>query len=154
MSIGPDRAKLRTYLAGNKHGPTDDAGANWVLSGDLLADTATAMRKGAEKVRDGNGTSDGLSGETAKAVLAAFATSATSMQEKGTKIRTAGEALQATAEVMRKAEEAEAKMAVLEQPDAYTPPSHSPGYQPTSKEITAEGVKRSTANDKLSLIHI
>ena len=166
MSIGPERAKLRQYLQGARHDATSDAGLNWFSSGEFLDTVSQAMIAGAKTAAGDKTSGKGLSGVTAKAVLEAFQVSAESMQEKSAKIQAAGTALQETAEVMRKAEEAEAKMAVLEEPAAYTPPTYSPGYTPTSEQITAEGDKRAAANAKmdtynaqkaeqeLSLIHI
>ena len=132
MSIGPERARLRQYLQGatprcHRRRRAQLAHQRRDARHRRRRDDARASTK----VRGGeDGDGSGLSGATADAVLAAFETSATSMQEKAVKIRAAGEALQETAEVMRQAEEAEAKMAVLEQPPAYSPPTYSPGAPP------------------------
>jgi hypothetical protein len=146
MAHGPERARLISYLQGAKHESTDAAGDNWVFSGKLLEQTATAIRMGAKKVRDGDGDEDGLSGVTAQAVLDAFTASAESMQEKGVRVQAAGEALKDTAKVIKHAQQAEKNMTELQEPAAYTPPTYSPGYQPTPEEITTEGNKRQAAN--------
>ena len=86
MTDGPERARLRSYLSGAKFDATDAAGKNWRLCGQVLEETANALRKGATKVREGDGKNGGLSGVTADAVLAAFQASAESMQEKGTRL--------------------------------------------------------------------
>lgn len=150
MTLGPERARLRQYLSGAKHEATDAAGENWRTCGILLQDTARAIRDGAKKVRDGDGTDDGLSGVTAQAVLDAFHASATSMQDKGTRLVAAGEVLNDAARVMRNAQTAEAGMTDLQQPAAYSPPSYSPGYTPTPQEIQAEGDKRQAANQQMA----
>jgi hypothetical protein len=150
MTHGPERARLRQYLSGAKHEATDSAGENWRTCGILLQDTARAIRDGAKKVRDGDGTDDGLSGVTAQAVLDAFHASATSMQDKGTRLVAAGDVLTDAARVMRNAQAAEAGMADLQQPEAYTPPNYSPGYTPTAEQIKAEGDKRQDANQKMA----
>ncbi|HEV2797759.1 MAG TPA: hypothetical protein VGV65_09075, partial [Nocardioides sp.] len=150
MSIGPERARLRQYLQGARHEATDGAGSNWSTSADVLGMTADAMKEGMAKVREGNGTDGGLGGVTALAILDAFQVSAESMKDKSVKIIAAGEALRETADVIRKAEDAEAKMAVLEQPPAYSPPTYSHGYVPTPDEIKAEGDKQSAANARMT----
>ena len=148
MTDGPERARLRSYLSGAKHEATDAAGQNWRSCGQILEETAAALRKGATKVSEGDGKKGGLSGVTADAVLAAFQASAESMQEKGTRLVTAGDTLRDTALVMGNARAAEAGMADLNQPAAYTPPTHNPGYTPTPEEIQAEGNKRQAANQE------
>jgi hypothetical protein len=129
MTDGPERARLRSYLSGAKFDATDAAGKNWRLCGQVLEETANALRKGATKVREGDGKNGGLSGVTADAVLAAFQASAESMQEKGTRLVTAGETLRDTALVMGNAQAAEAGMADLNQPAPYTPPT-TPATRP------------------------
>lgn len=150
MTHGAERERLRSYLAGARHEATLEAGTNWVQSGELLKATAEAIRKGAETARDGNGTDRGFSGVTAQAILDALTTSAASMEEKSAKVVVAGQALVDTAEAVSKAEAAEAAMTDLEQPPAYTPPTYSPGYQPTPEQISAEGNKREDAQQKMA----
>ena len=72
MTDGPERARLRSYLSGAKVEATDAAGTNWRSCGQILEETAAALRMGALRVRDGDGKRGGLSGVTAEAVLAAF----------------------------------------------------------------------------------
>ena len=73
MTDGPERARLRTYLTGAKDEASDLAGDNWRLCGDILKDTAFALRRGAKQIRDGegDGADGGLSGMMADALLAA-----------------------------------------------------------------------------------
>jgi len=148
MTDGPERARLRSYLSGAKVEATDAAGNNWRSCGQILEETAAALRMGALRVRDGDGKQGGLSGVTAEAVLAAFQASAESMQEKGTRLVTAGDTLRDTSQVMSRAQAAEAAMADLDQPPAYTPPTRDAGYTPTPEDIQAEATKRQAAHQE------
>ena len=64
MTDGAERARLRTYLTGAQAETSDLAGENWRQCGKILAETAEALRKGATKIRDGEGDGQdgGLSG--------------------------------------------------------------------------------------------
>lgn len=152
MTDGPERARLRTYLTGAKDEASDAAGDNWRFCGIVLQDTAEALRRGARKIREGEGDGQegGLSGMMADALLAAFEASSTSMEEKGTRLVGGGDALKDTARVMANARTAEAGMADLQQPPAYTPPTPVPGVQPTPQEIHAEAGKRQAANQEMA----
>ena len=55
MTDGVERARLRTYLTGAQAETSDLAGENWRKCGNILAETAEALRKGATKIRDGEG---------------------------------------------------------------------------------------------------
>jgi hypothetical protein len=152
MTDGPERARLRTYLTGAKDEASDLAGENWRQCGSILADTAEALRRGARQIRDGEGEGQdgGLSGMMADALLAAFEASSSSMEEKGTRLVAGGAALKDTARVMRNAKTAEAGMADLQQPPAYTAPTPMPGLPPTPEEIQAEATKRQAANQEMA----
>jgi hypothetical protein len=152
MTDGVERARLRTYLTGAQHEATDVAGDNWRFCGTVLADTAYALRRGATQIRDGEGEGQdgGLSGMMADALLAAFEASSTSMEDKGTRLVGGGDALKDTARVMSNAKTAEAGMADLQQPPAYTAPTPVPGVQPTPQEIQAEANKRQAANQEMA----
>ena len=152
MTDGVERARLRTYLTGAQAETSDLAGENWRQCGDILAETAEALRKGATKIRDGEGDGQdgGLSGMMADALLAAFEDSSSSMEEKGTRLVGGGDALKDAARVMSNAKTAEAGMADLQQPPAYTAPTPLPGLPPTPKEIQAEANKRHAANQEMS----
>ncbi len=118
----------------------------------ILAETAEALRKGATQIRDGEGDGQdgGLSGMMADALLAAFEDSSSSMEEKGTRLVGGGDALKDAARVMSNAKTAEAGMADLQQPPAYTAPTPLPGVPPTPKEIQAEATKRHAANQEMA----
>ena len=148
MTDGVERARLRTYLTGAQAETSDLAGENWRQCGKILADTAEALRKGATQIRDGEGDGQdgGLSGMMADALLAAFEDSSSSMEEKGTRLVGGGDALKDAARVMSNAKTAEAGMADLKQPPAYTAPTPLPGLPPTPEEIQAEAGKRHAAN--------
>ena len=96
MAGQPERARLRSYLQGNNHSGLDAAGANWEQGAWLLQQTAQAISQGARTVRDGDGHNDGLGGETAQALLAAFVASSASMQDKSSKMQAASSALRST----------------------------------------------------------
>ncbi|NUS42018.1 MAG: hypothetical protein HOP97_10380, partial [Terrabacter sp.] len=152
MTDGVERARLRTYLTGAQHEASDIAGDNWMFCGGVLSDTAEALRKGAAKIRDGEGDGQdgGLSGMMADALLAAFEASSASMEDKGTRIVGGGNALKDAARVMSNAKTAEAGMADLQQPPAYTAPTPLPGVPQTPKEIQAEANKRQAANQEMA----
>ena len=152
MTDGVERARLRTYLTGAQAETSDLAGENWRKCGNILAETAEALRKGATKIRDGEGDGQdgGLSGMMADALLAAFEDSSSSMEEKGTRLVGGGDALKDAARVMSNAKTAEAGMADLQQPPAYTAPTPLPGLPPTPKEIQAEANKRHAANQEMA----
>lgn len=152
MTDGVERARLRTYLTGAQAETSDLAGDNWRHCGYILAETAEALRKGATQIRDGEGDGQdgGLSGMMADALLAAFEDSSSSMEEKGTRLVGGGDALKDAARVMSNAKTAEAGMADLQQPPAYTAPTPLPGLPPTPKEIQAEANKRHAANQEMS----
>lgn len=152
MTDGPERARLRTYLTGAKDEASDLAGDNWRFCGDILKDTASALRRGAKQIRDGegDGAEGGLSGMMADALLSAFEASSASMEDKGTRLVAGGDALRDTAQVMRQAKAAEASMADLNQPPAYKAPTPSPGAPPTPEEIHAEAGKRQAANQEMA----
>ncbi|MGF9755314.1 hypothetical protein AAII07_08935 [Microvirga sp. 0TCS3.31] len=152
MTDGVERARLRTYLTGAQAETSDLAGENWRKCGNILAETAEALRKGAAQIRDGEGDGQdgGLSGMMADALLAAFEDSSSSMEEKGTRLVGGGDALKDAARVMSNAKTAEAGMADLQQPPAYTAPTPLPGVPPTPKEIQAEATKRQAANQEMA----
>ena len=152
MTDGVERARLRTYLTGAQAETSDLAGENWRQCGKILADTAEALRKGATQIRDGEGDGQdgGLSGMMADALLAAFEDSSSSMEEKGTRLVGGGDALKDAARVMSNAKTAEAGMADLQQPPAYTAPTPLPGVPQTPQEIQAEANKRHSANQEMA----
>ena len=55
MTDGPERARLRTYLTGARDEASDLAGENWRSCGNVLKETALALRRGSTKIRDGEG---------------------------------------------------------------------------------------------------
>jgi hypothetical protein len=152
MTDGPERARLRTYLTGAKDEASDLAGDNWRYCGNILKETAFALRLGATKIRDGEGDGQegGLSGMMADTLLAAFEASSASMEDKGTRLIGGGDALKDTARVIANAKTAEAGMADLQQPPAYTAPTPVPGVPFTPEEIKAEATKRQAANQEMA----
>ena len=118
--------------------------------GKILAETAEALRKGATKIRDGEGDGQdgGLSGHRRPTPCGGLRGLPSSMEEKGTRLVGGGDALKDAARVMSNTKTRRGQHGRPAAAAGLQGADPAPGVPPTPKEIQAEANKRHAANQE------
>ncbi|MBA3781686.1 MAG: hypothetical protein H0X12_07520, partial [Nocardioides sp.] len=139
---GPARIKLEEYYRGAREETLALSADDWEVKAELLSTVASALMLQAPLVEEYLGAQS----KSGPAIRAAFLKTASSMNEKSGLLRHGGDALAQVSQKMVTGRGVLDGMANLEQPPPYTPPTYSPGIQPTDAQIKADGESRAASN--------